>query len=101
MGGVSELRDAIRATDRQTLERILRVAVDSDQAPLGKTVLRALRMLFTDANLRSMVTGKPDEKISAAIKAIGDVEVVSSRHAAEMDVSRFAACADLILERLK
>lgn len=100
ISAVGEIRDSFRRNGAALLERMLRIAVASKVAPLSKTLLRALRLLLTD-DAFTTTRALSDGSIATAIVAIGDIATASEQRAAELGISRFSACAELIAENAR
>lgn len=101
VSAISEIRAAFRSKDgRPLLERMLRIAVAAKAAPISATILKALRILLTD-QAWAETANLPDGTIATAIVAIGDIATVSEQRAAELGISRFSACAELIAENVR
>lgn len=100
ISSVGEIRDSFRVGGAAMLERMLRIAAASKVAPLSKTLLRALRLILADEAFETTKT-LPDGTIATAIVAIGDIGTASEQRAAELGISRFSACAELIAENAR
>ena len=86
-----------KAHGDDVLERIFRIAVGAELAPLGNTVARGLRILLTDdvfAEARKM----PDSLIANVLKGQADIEADSRTAAVETECGRDWCCASIIFD---
>lgn len=94
---VQECTRIYNAHGAAVLERVFRIAVAAELAPLGNTVARGLRILLTEkaafGDLRV-----PDSAIANALKANPDIETQSRTVAIESECGRDWCCASILYE---
>lgn len=100
ISAVGELREGYKRCGREIVERALKIAVAAKAAPISLTLLRAIRLILTEDQYRE-TRKKPDSAIVTAIISVGDIAAASELCAADLGLSRFAACAALIAEAVR
>ncbi len=97
-GQIIDIRDVLNYAKRdgiELVERIFRVAVAAEAAPLGVTATRSLRMLLT-APYFAAVARMPDSRIANALKSLPDFEAKARLKGAEDDQGQVRAGAVMI-----
>lgn len=97
---IAEARACYRKGGAEMLSRILRIAKAAQCVPVAETVIRALRIIFTD-DLFGDVAVLPDDEIAAALLTFESFDAEARAHGAETDQSRFWAGALLIANKTK
>lgn len=94
---VKELRKALKAKGRKIAERIMRIAVASDQTPIATTVILGLRYVLLEPRFAEIAVLE-DNTIASALGEIADLEQTVRAYAGESGQNRYRACA-LLIER--
>lgn len=92
---VGQISQIYSGSGADICERVLRIAVAAELAPLGNTVARGLRILLT-AEAFAAYRKMPDSRIANAVKVLTDIEFDSRAEALMTGQGRDRACASLI-----
>ncbi len=98
VAAIGDLRHILGGPGEAVLERVLRVAVLSGQAPLQRVLARGLGYVFSEPAFEDLAR-LSDARIAAAVRELGDVDRRVREFAAARGMSLTAACAALILHR--
>lgn len=99
MLALGEIRQIYGADGPEALERVLRIAVASQLAPVSRTVTRAIRLVCKEAGFARI--GKlPDARIATAVRSIKNIDHAAQTFAISSEQNRDRACAVLIANAL-
>lgn len=96
ISAIGEIRAVHATLGAKALERIVRIAALSGRMPASLTVLRAIKTVVT-----SDLAKLPDSKIAGALASFDDFEHAAQKRAGKTGGYRFAAGAELLVERLR